>query len=445
MHRGCLVPNVEYLFSAKIRLSRTDGETSRCRSRGSDCIRLSTQASNEWDQKRWFLKEAIRPKLAPPDGEWFDVTFQMKFEEHETKIDSTFEVIYITGPEAGVDIEIDNIRLELPPESGYPDGDHPEEMCSELFPGQAVEGSIHPFPLNTNRVNHNGNSYTPLLVKSDDEGTYYSVVGRWENWASLTFPIISQCMTQGAGYTVSTKIRLHSSNPVTDAYMELEILGLVNGRMRTINRLRIASCPAVGGDLGWVQCTGMVSLSEDFSSNEIRWRLVTGRERFADIDYRDLSMKAAEASVQSIVLDKSVQGCWGAGSKLLITSNTPVYDAHQVAEIETITANKDGKTVTAKLSNVISSITTEMKDSDMAVEVALLDRNVVIKGARDDNTFQRLHGGYMSIFYTPTVQQVIQGVLFEYMGQQGLHDRFVSELSLCPSNFQPFVIRRFHF
>ena len=435
MFRGCLIPQVEYLFSAKIRLSRPDGEESRCRARGSDCIRLSTQASDQNDQKRWYLKEAIRPKLAPPDGEWFDVTFQLKFDERETRIDSTFEVIYITGPEAGVDIEIDNIRLELPPESGYPDGDHPEEMCKELFPGQAIEGSTHPFPLNTNRVNGNGNSYTPLLVKYDDEGTYYSVIGRWENWASLTFPINSQCMTKGAGYTVSTKIRLHSSNPVTGVYMDLEVLGMVHGRKRTLKTLRIANCPTVGGDLGWVQCSGIVSLTDDFSNNEIRWRLITGNERFADIDYRDISMKASEGSVQSLILDKVVTGCWGVGSKLLLTSNTPKYDGHQVAEIEAITANTDGKTVTVKLSDVITPITTELMDPIMAVEVALLDRNVVIKGAKDDNSYQGLHGGYMSIFYTPTVQQLIQGVLFQNMGQQGLQDRFVSKFILCTSSF----------
>ena len=427
-YRGCLIPNTDYLFSAKVRLTRQDGQTTRCRARGTDCLRVSTLASNEWDQHKWFLKEPMRPALAPPDGEWFDLTLIVKFEPREADPDSTFEVIYISGPEAGVDIEIDDVRLELPPESGFPNGDVPEDMCKELFPGQAVEGSLHPFPLTTNRLNANGNSYTPLLVKSDNLGTYYSLIGRWENWVSLTFPVVSQCATKGSGYAVSATVRLNSDNPVDNAYMELNILGLVNGHMRTVKVIRIANCPSLGGDKGWIVCEGSVSFDENYSDKEIQWRLITGNERHADVDYRDITMKPTESSIRSLVLDKSIEGCWGKGSRILVTSNT-AEDAHQMTQIEEITANNDGETVTVLLNDVIAPTTTVAKDSKMAVEVALLDRNVVIKGDKDDNVYRGLHGGYMSIFHTPEVNQIIQGVQFEHMGQQGLNDRFVSFLS----------------
>ncbi len=424
-YRSCLIPDTDYLFSARVRLTRPDGHTTRCRARGTDCLRVSTLASNEWDQHKWYLKEPMRPALAPPDGEWFDLTLLVKFEPREANPDATFEVLYISGPEAGVDIDIDDIRLELPPESGYPDGDLPEDMCKELFPGQAVEGSMHPFPLTTNRLNDRGNTYTPLLVKSDDLGTYYSVIGRWENWVSLTFPVVSQCAAKGSGYAVSATVRLHSGNPVDNAYMEMNILGLVNGHMRTVKVLRIADCPSLGGDLGWIVCEGSVSFDEDYSDKEIQWRLNTGSERNADVDYRDISMTPTEGSIQSIILDKSIEDCWGKGSRILITSNT-AEDTHQVAQIEEITGNIDGQSVTVLLKDVIAPTTTLSKDSKMAVEVALLDRNVVIKGDKDDHSYRGLHGGYMSVFYTPQVNQLIQGVLFEHMGQQGLKDRFVS-------------------
>jgi hypothetical protein len=60
---------------------------------------------------------------------------------------------------------------------------------------------------------------------------------------------------------------------------------------------------------------------------------------------------------------------------------------------------------------------------DFAVEVALLDRSLIIEGAKDEGEFATL-GGHVIVLHTPHVHQHLEGALLQNMGQQGKLGRY---------------------
>ena len=56
-------------------------------------------------------------------------------------------------------------------------------------------------------------------------------------------------------------------------------------------------------------------------------------------------------------------------------------------------------------------------DDNFAVEVALLSRNILFEGARDEA--DSLLGGHLIVFHTPNVAQLLSGVEFVNFGRQG--------------------------
>lgn len=117
----------------------------------------------------------------------------------------------------------------------------------------------------------------------------------------------------------------------------------------------------------------------------------------------------------------NVQGQWVTGAEVVITSHTRSPGNTQV---RTIVAVSDAPVLgysAYKLNAPILRPTTIVESPDMAVEVALLSRNILFEGGPDTTTF---HGGHFMIFHTPTIVQVIEGVEIKNFGQQGLLGRY---------------------
>ena len=64
----------------------------------------------------------------------------------------------------------------------------------------------------------------------------------------------------------------------------------------------------------------------------------------------------------------------------------------------------------------------------MGVEIALLTRNIKIEGKFIAGVTTQYQGGYLQIFHTPGVPQVIEGVEFNYMGQYDQKNRHPIQL-----------------
>lgn len=131
----------------------------------------------------------------------------------------------------------------------------------------------------------------------------------------------------------------------------------------------------------------------------------------------------------TIVLPLIVKGRWGVGAQVLITSHT--FDGKDV-QIRTITqlynvgvTNYFG----IRLNETIVRPTTILESPDFAVEVALLSRNILFEGAKDDTN--TIHGGHFIVFHTPQVVQNINGVDFQNFGQQGTLGRYPIHFHHC--------------
>lgn len=118
---------------------------------------------------------------------------------------------------------------------------------------------------------------------------------------------------------------------------------------------------------------------------------------------------------------------------MVITPHTSVWDATQVRTITSISTllapNSDY--VTVRFNESIIRPTTVKENPNFAVEVALLSRNILVDGGRDDVTEGADHGGHLMISYTPNVVQVIEGAEIRNFGQQGKIGRYPIHFHYC--------------
>ena len=157
-----------------------------------------------------------------------------------------------------------------------------------------------------------------------------------------------------------------------------------------------------------------------------------------DFDYDDIQFKLLHGSVEGLVVPtEAVQGCWGAGSEIAITSHTLRFEDSQTATIKNVTAGPIPGTSKLIIDGGIVPATTmqeaerNLDGTTFAAEIALLSRNVEIHSDNQDDSRPSevpaaRQGGYVQVTHTPTVQQKINGVEFRYMGQDKNADRFVS-------------------
>lgn len=116
-----------------------------------------------------------------------------------------------------------------------------------------------------------------------------------------------------------------------------------------------------------------------------------------------------------VVPGAGVVGSWGVGAEVLITSHTQSGDDQQVRKIVSYDTDYSRNGYYRMfLDRPILSPTTTRDDSDFAVEVALLSRNIVFEGGDDDVAF---HGGHFWIFETSAYEQRVDGVEVINFGQ----------------------------
>ena len=149
-----------------------------------------------------------------------------------------------------------------------------------------------------------------------------------------------------------------------------------------------------------------------------------------------------EGDIVALVVDGSVDACWGVGSEVLITSHTRDPRDGQVRRILSAATRGGAEggrrgstddapvaaTTTLELDGPpILSPTTAADSEDFAVEVALLSRNVVFEalegdggdgdGAHEGN--DALHGPHLIVLRSPDIRQELEGVELRGFGQQG--------------------------
>lgn len=129
-----------------------------------------------------------------------------------------------------------------------------------------------------------------------------------------------------------------------------------------------------------------------------------------------------------IIVEASISRKWTVGAEILITSHTTAWDDHQVRKITKIHFDTVPGHVELKLDLPIQRPTTLLDDSDFAVEVALLSRNIVFEGGPDNKPRR---GGHFWIMNTPSVVQKLVGIEIINFGQQGYLGRYPIHFHFC--------------
>lgn len=250
---------------------------------------------------------------------------------------------------------------------------------------------------------------------------YYALRNREYTWSSPKYILPVGCIEKGSVYSFGLDIRMHSS---TKESFRIEMKVSFDDRPNSWKWLAV--CGKQDFDDGWVHCEANYEFPEyDSTPSQIEIYLVQNdsSNNLADADFDNFSASFKSGPVASLVLpdpDGKLASCWGAGSKILVTSSNLDYDDVSTPSITQITSNGDN-TVTVELNEAIKMASYEDSEGAYGVEVALLSRNI---GFTSDSN-QYSEGGHMIVYHTNRAQQ-LDGVSFEKFGQQGNLGRYVS-------------------
>jgi len=400
----CILPNTKYLFRMTARLTNTTRLTSNCYESGKDCLLVKINTLTKDLVSQWKTVYYMPPGAAVPDGDWFTVVGYIDFLDI---IDTTalFQNFYVCGPEPGIDIAIDDIELSLP-QLDFP---NKEEVCNKMVSNGDAELGGHPHPI---QIYANPEAFLSIGVE-EDGNKFFKVKGRRETWAGLQVPLNLECVEKFVVYRYTARIWLQSETEerVTFALKYSKPDGSAGFKVRPFG-----TCLPTSKYTGWTTCSQPFMFTEEYENVTFADFFFRSENEENDLWVDDLAIGLENTPVQGLVVPKSVVGCWGVGAQILTTSHTLSWKDAVVTEITNITMEGDYALLT--LNDTMQWHTTYKQSRLTAVEVCLLSRNVLIIGA-DDDVANEKHGGHFIILQSPGVVQVVEGVEFRRMGQQG--------------------------
>jgi hypothetical protein len=355
-------------------------------------------------------------------GEWITITAEFTFRSEEIQNSNAYTALILLGPGPNVNLEVDEFTLQSPSAEAYPDASH---VCQNLVPGNGNADLLgySPFPFFKDGYKTN------LVIKNDGSrpgNPFFSITGRSaynSDSVGMAFDVPAGCVQKDHVYRFKADVRVNSTDPVE---MRVWMKGYHVGNNRTYTT--IARCPTSSGN--WVTCDTTFTFTEQMTSNSpTRYYVYFETRDVPKVDYDVDSVSFTfVGGGGGIVVTDAVRDKWGVGAQLLLTPHTRNYDDVQVRTIASIEDHSEPGFVTLKLNESITRPTTIKDNPDFAVEVALLSRNVVFEGARDDAANPR-HGAHLIVMHTSSDQK-LQGVEVRNFGQQGNLGRYVSVTSI---------------
>ena len=427
--KACLVPEQKYLLKAKARIMPEDPATkpyTNCHSDGTDCLSLIMHTADQLTGMNWRTLTYVTAAAAFDDGVWFDFVSEFELTEDDLATTKLYQMLYFGGPELGVKIQIDDVQWYLPSADMFPDPNQAPVCDNLVVNGDAENSDFFKFP-----QGFISNMEASLIIKkeaianSTNTNNYFSIVGRNATWASVTAGLIIDCIEENSIYTFSVKVRLHSETP-TNVRMVIKTYQPNSTATPLYDTETLGYCKDVSAEAGWVYCQrNWLFRGIHASAEKIELAFVVDVDLTSDVDFDEINVVRYAPPLDMLVVPDSVIGCWGPGAEILQTSHTLLHEDENVLAIESVTDNFDG-TATVKTTTKIAKPTTAKDDHEMAVEIALLDRNVKIMPVDPNDDFNPVHGANFMVVNTPNVAQTITGVNFYRMGQQGNFGRYVS-------------------
>jgi hypothetical protein len=292
-------------------------------------------------------------------------------------VDDVFAILTIRGPEAGVDILVDNFTLEHG--SNKVAKDKYVNKCASLVDNSDAslsEDSTFPFT--------SFHKSDPLVVKKDPTtgNSYFHLANRSFFYSSLTFKIDPLCTIPDSEYEFSMKIRVHSQNEIRPRVL-LRIVEDGSVRFETIS-----VCPPTSqANSDFVTCTGTTHFTPEHSdAEELQVLVVTNDDNNKDdVDYDDISFATPQGYKMP---SDSVSGCWEEEAKAIFTTESVDYNDRQTVMVG---LKKDGRVdfvpVDGNAQDDFKYPTSTKESDSFAQEIALLDRNIVFSGDGDIRLF----------------------------------------------------------
>ncbi len=108
-----------------------------------------------------------------------------------------------------------------------------------------------------------------------------------------------------------------------------------------------------------------------------------------------------------LTLGDDAARCWQTkGSRLMLTSDTHSWEDSHITLVES--SPSPGVLAVHPLAKKKTAIDETFGYPDFAVEVALLERKLVIRGEKETGDHEKI-GGHLIVLHTPTVNQHLEG------------------------------------
>ena len=336
-----------------------------------------------------------------------------------TKSNFFMQYISIEGAAPGESFAVDNFHIKRADSSYFR-----SDVCSELITNGNAEldqTSIHPYPVHAADRWHGS-----LIVQKESNNQFFHLSGRQYDWSTFRVDLSQDCMSPQQEYMFSLKARSSAAAIKYETRFVFYTKKDDGSNKDEWNSISINN-DCIAGANQWAECTASVTLSDPkiFEAHSIfvDIRTLDAADEKADMDFDDLSFKFATGPAGSFVVEASgVNGCWTAGSKVLLTSDTIKFEDDTVATIESVQDRGDG-TVALTFQEDLSPRSSA--EDDFPIEIALLERNVKFES---DNTEGHDQGGHLIVVHTKDVAQMIDGVELFKFGQRGNLGRYVSFL-----------------
>ena len=422
--RDCMIEDQVYLVRGRYRLTHEEvGSFSNCHVNGTDCLSLSLHTMDQDEEMKWRTLYETPSVAKSVDEEWTDFNAAIELKAGDFNATALYQMLYFSGPEEGIMIDIDDIVFTLPWEAQFPDPDG--AICDNLITNSdANVDDFFPYPF---KLMGNLGSY--LRVKTEEvngiANNYFSISGREAAWTSISQDLITDCIVANSIYTFKMKVRVHSPEPTTVRFTLKTKLedpeALPDYEVESIG-----NCPPASEDTGWVQCERKFLFQKKHEdARGIDLQFIVQDNNIADIDYDDIEVTQFSPPVTKYVLPRSILNCWGVGADIVQTSHTLKHSDFNQVNITDIEDEGEGGNAIITIGTPIAKPTTEQDDPRFAVEIAILSRNIAFQSKDDDAAFP-LHGGHLAIMHSPDSSQKITGIDFRNFGQQGNFGRYVS-------------------
>lgn len=431
----CVKPGVRYQLNARVKTYKDEVgpdtiEDSDCGQDGNGCLDLkfNWRPDGSWQRSAYpYHEEWIHDWK---NGEEIFISETIVFTDEMVDPNNIYNVFAFEGLSPGVAIEVYQFEFKLAPEAAYRTS---SDICPDLaLPnGDAELDPMSPFPYQST------DWYSNVYVAQDEDNLsnhFFRISARGGSWHnSLRWDTGLGCITDNAVYKLNVDYRLFSH---TENTKPEEVGFRVRLKVKRADSndswYEMARCDGLDADsVGtWQTCEKIYTVPEGLvKAGDIQYEIIFETGPHIDYDVDNISIKQSTGPINTVTVDDSIDGKWGIGAEVLITSHTSDDKGEQVRQIADIKPSEESGYVDLVLNATISAPTTMKDDSKYATEIAILSRNIRVQGADDDP--DPLHGGHLIILHTPGGGQSIVGLEVNNMGQAGNLGRYPFHFHMC--------------